>query len=115
MEIKQGAKNVTITILPRFNGAVISMSTWAALYGEANPSNGVYTLLSETADKTGNESIVSSSISATGMTFTLPDTMFATAQRVWTNILKFLLNGKTDFALYNFDIKVTKPQSVNAR
>ena len=49
------------------------------------------------------------------MLFVLPASLFDTAQRTWTAILKFVLNGKTDFAEYNFDIKVTKPQSVNAR
>ena len=115
MEIKQGASNVILFIQPRVAGVVLTMSAWAALYGEATPGNGVYTLIAETADKTGNEAIVSSSINTNGMFFTLPASMFVTAQRDWTNTLKFLLNGITDFSLYNFDIKVTKPDSVNSR
>ena len=114
VEIKQGAQDIILFIKPRVDGVVLTMSAWAALYGEGTPSNGVYTLVSETADKTGTQSLVSSSIDANGMFFTLPDTMFATAQRDWTNSLKFLLNGVTDFSRYNFDIKVTKGSSVNS-
>ena len=91
------------------------MATWATQYGEATPANGVYTLVAETADKTGNEAIVSSSVDANGMFFTLPASMFLTAQRDWTVSLKFLINSITAFGLYNFDIKVTKPESVNSR
>lgn len=115
MEIKKGSSDILLYIKPRQSGQVITMSAWAAQYGEGDPANGVYTLQAETADKTGNESIVSSSIDADGMFFTLPASMFETAQRTWTVSLEFLLNSKTDFSLYNFDIKVTKPQSVNAR
>ncbi len=91
------------------------MQTWATQYGEADFLNGDYKLLLETADKTGSQTIDSSSQNVDGMFFILPSTLFDTAQRVWTAILQFTLNGKTDFALYNLDIKVTKPQSVNSR
>jgi hypothetical protein len=115
MEIKQGAEGITLTIKPRVGGQVVDMSTWAALYGESSPGLGTYTLISETADKTSSIEIVASSVSAAGMIFTLPNSMFETAQRVWTNSLKFLLNSITDFSLYNFEIKVTKGSSVNSR
>lgn len=114
MEIKQGASNVILFIQPRVDEIVITMAAWALLYGEADPNNGVYTLVSETADKTGTQEVIAT-IDANGMLFVLPASMFVTAQRDWTNTLKFLLNGITDFSLYNFDIKVTKADSVNAR
>jgi len=115
MEIKQGSSDVILFVKPRQNGVVITMSTWTNQYGEATPSNGVYTLVAETADKTGTESIIASSVDANGMFFTLPASMFTISQRDWTVSLKFLLNGITAFGLYNFDIKVTKPESVNSR
>ena len=115
MEIKKDSGDIELLLRPRQSGVVITMSSWASQYGEADFLNGTYTLLLETADKTGNESIESTSESEDGMLFILPASLFETAQRTWTGILKFLLNGKTDFAEYNFDIKVTKPQSVNAR
>ena len=91
------------------------MATWTTQYGEATPANGVYTLVAETADKSDTESIIASSVDTNGMFFTLPASMFLTAQRDWTVSLKFLLNNITAFGLYNFDIKVTKPESVNSR
>ena len=115
MEIKQGSSNIPLFIKPRQNGQVITMSTWADQYGEPTPSNGVYTLVAETADKTATLEIVAISVDGEGMNFTLPASMFETAQRDWTVALKFLLNGITNFALYNFDVKVTKGESLNSR
>ena len=115
MEIKQGAGNIQLFLKPRQNDIVIQMQTWATQYGEADFNNGTYEILLETADKTDSQTIASSSLDTDGMFFILPAAIFAIAQRTWTVILKFTLNGKTDFALYNFDIKVTKPDSVNAR
>lgn len=115
MEFKQGSDAIPLFIKPRQNGVVITMSVWAAQYGEATPSNGVYTLVAETNDKSGNLEIIATSVDANGMNFTLPATMFTTAQRNWTVSLKFLINGVTGFALYNFNIKVTKSQSPNSR
>lgn len=115
MEIKQGAGNIQLFLKPRLNEIVIPMQTWATLYGEADFLNGTYEILLETADKTGSEIIASSSEDADGMFFILPAALFSISQRTWTVILKFTLNGKTDFSLYNFDIKVTKGDSMNSR
>ncbi len=115
MEIKQGSSNVPLFIKPRQDGIVIPMATWTNQYGEATPSNGVYTLVAETADKSGNLEIIAGSVDTDGMNFTLPAEMFDKAQRSWTVSLKFLLNGTTSFSLYNFDIKVTKSESPNSR
>ena len=115
MEIKLNSGDIELLLRPRQSGVVITMTEWAAQYGESDFLNGTYQLLLETADKTGNELIDSASEQEQGMFFILPASLFTIAQRTWTAILKFELNGKTDFAEYNFDIKVTKPQSVNAR
>jgi len=115
MEFKQGSDAIPLFIKPRQDGVVITMSAWAAQYGEATPSNGVYTLVAETADKSGTLEIVAISVDANGMNFILPTSMFDIAQRAWTVVLKFLLNGITNFSLYNFDIKVTKGESMNSR
>lgn len=115
MQFKQGSDAIPLFIKPRQNGVVITMSTWATQYGEANPSNGVYTLVAETADKSATLEIIATSVDADGMNFTLPSSMFETAQRTWTLVLKFLLNGITNFSLYNFDVKVTKGDSPNSR
>ena len=115
MEFKQGSDAVPLFIKPRQNGVVIPMATWTNQYGEAIPANGVYTLVAETADKSATLEIVATSVDTDGMNFTLPTSMFETAQRTWTVSLKFLINSITNFGLYNFDVKVTKPQSVNAR
>lgn len=115
MEIKQNSGDIELLLKPRQSGVLITMQTWATQYGEGDFLNGEYQLLLETADKTGNETIDSTSETDEGMLFILPASLFETAQRTWTGILKFVLNGHTDFAEYNFDIKVTKPQSVNAR
>lgn len=114
MEIKQGASDVPLFIKPRLNGVVITMAAWEALYSAA-PTSGVFTLVAETADKTGTESIVADNQTATGMNFTLPASMFVTAQRDWTVSLKFVFGSVTDFSLYNFDIKVSKGDSSNSR
>ena len=115
MEIKKGSGDIELLLKPRQLGVLITMETFAAQYGESDFLNGTYELLLETADKTATAAITSTSESSEGMLFILPNSLFDTAQRTWTAILKFLLNGHTDFAEYNFDIKVTKPQSVNAR
>lgn len=115
MEFKQGSDAVPLFIKPRQDGVVIDMATWTNQYGEATPSNGVYTLVAETADKSGTLEIVATSVDADGINFTLPASMFETAQRSWTVSLKFLLNSITNFSLYNFDVKVTKADSVNTR
>lgn len=115
MEFKQNSDAVPLFIKPRQNGVVIPMATWTNQYGESTPSNGVYTLVAETADKSATLEIVSPSVDADGMNFTLPTSMFEISQRTWTVSLKFLINGITNFALYNFDVKVTKADSVNSR
>ena len=114
MEIKQGSQNIVLFIKPRVNGQVIAMDVWANLYG-STPAAGTFTLQSITADKTASQSLVSSSIDADGMFFTLPASMFADAQRTWTNSLNFTFGSIIDSSLYNFDIKVTKADSVNSR
>ncbi len=91
------------------------MQTWATQYGEADFLNGTYKLNLATADKSDSQIITSLTQNVDGMFFILPSTLFTIAQRVWTVLLEFTLNGKTDFALYNFDIKVTKGTSVNSR
>lgn len=111
MIIKQGSGAVPLYIKPRVNGVVVTMSAWEALYGGGA---GTYTLEAETADKTDSVSL-SGSADANGILFTLPSTMFETAQRDWTAALKFVISGKTGYSLYNFDIQVTKPDSVNSR
>lgn len=112
MEIKQGASDVPLFIQPRINGVVVTVAQWLAQYGA---SAGVYTLLAETADKSANQEIVGTP-DTNGINFTLPSSLFTVAQRVWTMSLKFVFDGTIiDFALYNFEIKVTKPQSVNTR
>lgn len=111
MIVKEGSGDIELYIKPRVNGTVITVTAWEALYGG---TTGVYTLLAETADKSATKSIVGAD-DANGVLFTLPAAMFATAQRDWTAVLKFVINGITDFSLYNFDIKVTKPDSVNSR
>lgn len=111
MIIKQGSGDVKLYIKPRVNGVVITVTAWEALYGGVT---GVYTLEAETADKTGTESIIGAD-DANGVLFTLPASMFAIAQRDWTVVMKFVINSITDHSLYNFDIKVTKPDSVNSR
>jgi len=115
MEFKQGTGNVQIFVKPRQNGIVIPMATWTAQYGENTPTNGTYSLLAETADKTDSITIASSSIDANGMFFTLPSTMFENSQVNWTVILRFTLQSITDHSLYNFNIKVSKGDSVNSR
>lgn len=110
MEIKQGSAAVPLYIKPRVNGIVVTIAAWETLYG----GTGVYTLECETADKSSTESI-SGTADTNGVNFTLPSTMFDTAQRSWTCSLKLVNNGVTDFSLYNFDIKVTKGSSVNSR
>ena len=115
MEIKQGAGNIELFLKPRQNGIVIPMQTWATQYGEADFLNGDYKLNLETADKSDSQIIDSSSQNSEGMFFILPSSLFDISQRVWTVLLEFTLNGKTDFALYNFDIKVTKGTSMNSR
>jgi len=115
LEIKLNSGDIELLLRPRQSGVVITMTSWAAQYGEGDFLNGTYQLLLETADKTGTATIDSTSETDEGMLFILPASLFTIAQRTWTGILKFVLNGKTDFAEYNFDIKVTKPQSVNAR
>ena len=114
MEIKQGATDVPIFIKPRLNKIVITMAAWEALYGAASGS-GVFTLVAETADKTDTEEIVGGTQTAVGVPFTLPASMFVTAQRDWTVSLKFVFGSVTDFSLYNFDIKVSKGESPNSR
>lgn len=111
MEVKQNSAAVPVYIKPRVNGVVITIAAWETLYGGGA---GVYTLEAETADKTGTESIVGVA-DANGVLFTLPASMFLTAQRDWTASMKFLINSITDYSLYNFDIKVTKGSSVNSR
>lgn len=111
MNIKEGSSDVPLFIKPRVDGVVITVTAWEALYGG---TTGVYTLLTETADKTGTQSIIGVD-SANGVLFILPASMFETAQRDWTAVMKFVINGITDHSLYNFDIKVTKPESVNSR
>ncbi len=115
MEIKQGASDVELFLKPRQDGVVIPMQSWATQYGEGDFLNGTYTLVGETADKTATIEIESNLEDTNGMFFTLPASMFVIAQRSWTMILKFLLNGKTDFSLYNFNINVSKGSSVNSR
>lgn len=115
MEYKQGTGNVQIFVKPRQNGIVIPMATWTAQYGEPTPSNGTYSLLAETADKSDSIVIGSSSVNTDGMFFTLPSSMFDNSQISWTVILRFTLSGITDHSLYNFNIKVTKGSSVNSR
>jgi len=112
MEIKQGSGAIQLLIKPRVDGVVLTVTAWEALYGG---TTGVYTLLAETADKTGTESITGAPSGDDGILFTLPASMFTSAQRSWTVSMKWVIQGITDFSLYNFDIKVTKPQSVNAR
>ncbi len=111
MIIKQGSSAVPLYIKPRVNGVVITISAWEALYGGGA---GVYRLSAETADKTGTEDILGVA-DANGVLVILPSTMFDTAQRDWTAVMKFVINSITDHSLYNFDIKVTKPDSVNSR
>lgn len=115
MEFKQGSGDIPLFIKPRQDGVVITMSVWANQYGEATPSNGVYTLVAETNDKTGTLEIVATSVDANGMNFALPAFMFEIAQRNWTVSLKFLINEITNFSLYNFNVKVSKSQSSNSR
>lgn len=115
MEFKQGTGNVQIFVKPRQNGIVITMDTWAAQYGEGSPSNGTYALLAETADKSDSIVIGVASLNDDGMFFTLPSSMFDNSQISWTVILRFTLQGITDHSLYNFNIKVTKGDSVNSR
>ena len=111
MIVKEGSSAVKLYIKPRVNGVVITIAAWETLYGGGT---GVYTLLAETADKTGTEAIVGVA-DANGVLYTLPSTRFETAQRDWTAVTKSVISGITDFSLYNFDIKVTKPDSVNSR
>ena len=111
MIVKQGSDDVNLYIKPRVNGVVITVTAWELLYGG---TTGVYTLEAETADKTSTLSITGSD-DANGILFILPSSMFDTAQRDWTAAVKFVINGITDFSLYNFDIKISKPDSVNSR
>lgn len=115
MEFKQGSDAVPLFIKPRQNRVVIPMATWTNQYGESTPSNGVYTLVAQTADKSSNLEIIATTVDSNGMNFVLPVSMFEIAQRVWTVSLKFLINGVTNFALYNFDVTVTKGDSTNSR
>ncbi len=111
MEIKQGASDVPLFIQPRVDSVVLTMADWEALYGG---TSGTFTLICETADKSGTEEIIGVE-STNGMTFILPSTMFETAQRTWICTLQFLINGVTDFSLYHTSIDVTKGESPNSR
>lgn len=111
MIIKEGSSAVPLYIKPRVNGVVITIAALETLYGGGS---GVYTLVAELADKTDTEAIVGTA-DINGILFTLPSTMFDTAQRDWTALVKTVINGITDKSLYNFDIKVTKGDSVNSR
>ena len=117
MEIKQGSELITIFIKPRRSGIVIDLAAFVAPYqvGPFTPGPGQFFLNASTADKTDMLVIESPTQSPDEMIFVLPNEMFEVAQRTWTVILKFVLGGTTDFALYNFDIKVTKGDSVNSR
>lgn len=114
MEIKQGSEDIKILVKPRLKGVVIELDVWKDPYG-GGVIDTEYTLLAETGDKTGTEEITGTESGIEGIEFILPDTMFDTAQRVWTCAVKFKFALITDFFLYNFEIKVTKSQSVNTR
>ncbi len=115
MEVKEGSGNVLLYLKPRLDGQVVTMETFAGQYGEATPANGTYKLIGETVDKTLELDINSSSIDANGMFFTIPSALFLTANVVFIINFKYVLNGKTDFGLYHFEIRVTRPEGANAR
>jgi len=111
MEIREGSSDVPLYIKPRVNGAVITVTAWEALYGG---TTGVYTLEGETKDKLETVSITGTD-DANGVLFTLPSTMFDESQKIWTMVMKFVINGITDKSLYNFEIKVAKGDSPESR
>lgn len=113
VEVKQGSIDIPIAIQPRISGVIVTI---AELLTNYDASSATYTLECQTTDKSDTLSIGTTSVGTDTINFTLPEEMFDTAQRTWTCIMKMVFDtGLTDYALYTFEVQVTKSTSPNTR